>query len=180
MNAHPLVIYLSFYEILKNISTDYFLILSLRHAFQIPLISRIPRVERMPMTIKISDKNWTFVEEIQTLSGQNISNCYQCGACSSGCPLVKFMDHLPATLIRLAMLGQPKILESKTIWVCSTCYTCGVRCPRDIDIAKMAEALRQMVLREKQDHLHLDKVPKDHRKTLPQIALVSSLRKFTG
>jgi len=90
------------------------------------------------------------------------------------------MDFLPATLIRLAMLGQQQVLESKTIWLCSTCYTCGVRCPRDIDIAKMAEALRQMVLRNKQDHLSLDQIPRDHRTKLPQIALISSLRKFTG
>ena len=132
------------------------------------------------MTIKISDKNWTFVEEIQTLSGQEISNCYQCGACSSGCPMTQEMDYLPSTIIRMVQLGMEETLESKTIWTCMTCFNCEVRCPRGIDIANVMEALRQLVLRKKYNHVSLDELTQEELRELPQIAIISNQRKLTA
>jgi len=34
------------------------------------------------------------------------------------------------------------VLLSKTIWLCSSCYTCATRCPRDIDVTGVMDALR--------------------------------------
>ncbi|MCD6263464.1 4Fe-4S dicluster domain-containing protein [Candidatus Bathyarchaeota archaeon] len=121
-----------------------------------------------------------FYEKVRDLSGEEIDLCYQCGICSGSCPMASEMDILPSTLIRLVQLGQTEVLESETIWLCSSCFTCSVRCPRGIDIAKVAEALRQMKLRKDVDYVHLNKIPKDERERLPQIALVSNFRKFTA
>ena len=78
-----------------------------------------------------------------------VSSCYQCRKCSGGCPLTFAMDLLPDRVIRLALLGQEDlVLNSRTIWVCSSCYTCSTRCPNDIDIAKVMDWLRQTALRE--------------------------------
>ncbi len=54
------------------------------------------------------------------------------------------MDYPPSQIIRMVQLGQEQpLLDSKTIWVCLTCYTCSVRCPNDIDIAHVIDVLRQ-------------------------------------
>jgi len=35
------------------------------------------------------------VDKIEELSGQNVFDCYQCGMCSAGCPVVVYMDIMP-------------------------------------------------------------------------------------
>ncbi len=39
-------------------------------------------------------------------------------------------------------------LASRDIWLCAGCETCGTRCPNDVDIAHVMDALRQMAVRE--------------------------------
>jgi heterodisulfide reductase subunit C len=125
-------------------------------------------------------ENASFKAKIEELSGENIDLCFQCGGCSSGCPLTEEMDLLPSTIMRYAQLGIEEALESTTIWVCSTCFNCEVRCPRGIDIANVMEALRQTVLRTKYDRVSLDDLTPEELRELPQIAIVSNLRKLTA
>lgn len=69
--------------------------------------------------------------------------CYQCGKCTGGCPIAPFMDYTPNRLIRFIQLNRIDIaLKSKTIWLCSSCKTCSVRCPKDIDLASIMNRLR--------------------------------------
>ncbi|WP_052316104.1 4Fe-4S dicluster domain-containing protein [Desulfomonile tiedjei] len=64
-----------------------------------------------------------------------INQCYQCGKCSAGCPMAPEMDILPHQLVRLAVLGNhDRIVDSKSIWLCLSCHTCGARCPNGIDV----------------------------------------------
>ncbi|MFH2070158.1 MAG: 4Fe-4S dicluster domain-containing protein [Elusimicrobiota bacterium] len=123
------------------------------------------------------------LEKIQKISGQNLYRCYQCGKCSAGCPVVEEMDILPNQIIRLAQIGRAeKALNSKTIWLCASCYTCDVRCPKGIDISRIMEALRQIILRqrEKNDFVNIEKIPKKLLKQIPQVCLISNFRKTTG
>jgi heterodisulfide reductase subunit C len=86
---------------------------------------------------------------IEELSGQNVSACFQCGKCTSGCPVTFAMDIAPHKLIHLLQLGQiDKVLRSDTIWVCASCETCTTRCPNGIDIAHVMDSLRQLSRRE--------------------------------
>jgi len=117
---------------------------------------------------------------VEEMSGENVFACYQCGACSSGCPLAEEMDRLPNQVVRALQLDDPSLLESDAIWVCASCLACEVRCPKGVDLAKLMEALRQLHLRRSLDRLPLDDVPRDEIRRLPQIALVASLRKKTG
>jgi heterodisulfide reductase subunit C len=122
-----------------------------------------------------------FVTKVQQLSGQNLLACYQCGKCSAGCPVVSQMDILPNQIIRLAQLGlREDLLESKAIWVCASCMTCNVRCPKGINIAEVIEALRQIMLRRREDHVDVKELSADERADVPPIALISNLRKFTS
>ena len=90
------------------------------------------------------------------------------------------MDIPPHEVIRLLQLGQiEEILNENTIWICTSCITCAVRCPKGVDLSKIMEALRQIVLRKNVNHVHPNKVSKEKLQTLPQIALIANFRKFT-
>ena len=117
---------------------------------------------------------------VEELSGENVFACYQCGMCSAGCPLTEEMDRLPSQVIRDLQLDDPTLLESNAMWVCASCLACEVRCPKGVDLAKLMEALRQIVLRRALDNVSLDGMTRDDIRPLPQIALVASLRKKTG
>ena len=121
------------------------------------------------------------VEKVKNISGENVLSCYQCGLCSGSCPLRFAMDLSPTQVIRLIQLGSiEKILSSNTFWICSTCFSCFARCPREINITKIMEALRQIKLRRDQDHIDLRDIPKEELGRIPPIALISNLRKTTA
>ncbi|UCC38512.1 MAG: 4Fe-4S dicluster domain-containing protein [Candidatus Aminicenantes bacterium] len=135
------------------------------------------------MRINLSKKKIKdpFVVKVQELSGQNLLACYQCGKCSAGCPAVSQMDILPNQIIRYAQLGfKEELLESKSIWICASCMTCNSRCPKGINIAEVIEALRQILLRKREDHLKVEKLSEAEKSDVPPIAMVSSMRKFTS
>ena len=96
----------------------------------------------------MTPKENSFLSEIVQASGVNFQACYQCQKCSAGCPVVDAMDLLPNQVLRHIQYGhRERVLGSKTIWICASCYTCSVRCPNDIDIAKIMDTLRHLALR---------------------------------
>jgi heterodisulfide reductase subunit C len=129
---------------------------------------------------KIQLKKGDLEREVSDLSGQNVFGCYQCGTCSAGCPYVDDMDITPDEVLRYIILDRREVLNSKTIWICSACFTCAERCPRDINITKVMESLRQIVLRHKIDHSNVKKISRKEMETIPQIAFVSLFRKNIG
>jgi len=91
----------------------------------------------------------SFAQEVIEGSQSHLERCYQCLACSSGCPVVFAMDYTPNQVIRMAQLGlKDRVLNSSTIWLCASCETCATRCPNDIEIVKVMDILRQIALRE--------------------------------
>lgn len=125
-------------------------------------------------------KKGELVQEVEDLCGENLFSCYQCGTCSAGCPFIEDMDLAPDEVIRYVILDKKEVLNSKTIWLCASCYTCAERCPRDLNLTKIMEALRQIILRKNIDQTDLRKIPKDERETIPQLAFVSLFRKNVG
>ena len=125
-------------------------------------------------------KKGELLQEVEDLCGEKLYGCYQCGTCSAGCPYVDEMDLSPDEVIRYIILDRKEVLNSKTIWLCSACFTCAERCPRDINITKIMEALRQIILRKKIDRTSLKKISKDEKETIPQMAFVSLFRKNIG
>jgi heterodisulfide reductase subunit C len=95
--------------------------------------------------------------------------------------MAEAMDLLPNQVIRLMQLGlREEIDKANTIWLCASCTTCGVRCPRGVDLSRVMEALRALALRHKTDYVDLKDIPKETIADLPQIAMVSSFRKHTS
>lgn len=122
-----------------------------------------------------------FVAKVEEISGQNLLACYQCGKCSAGCPAISEMDILPNQIIRFAQLGlKDELLQSKSIWICASCLTCNARCPKGINIAEVIEAIRQILLRKREDHLKINKLSDAEKENFPPIAIISSMRKFTS
>ncbi len=75
--------------------------------------------------------------------GIDLTDCYQCGKCTAGCPMAHAMDYSPRKIIRMLQLGlAEQALKSNTIWVCASCEVCATRCPRDIEIVKIMDILR--------------------------------------
>jgi len=76
-------------------------------------------------------------------SGQNVNLCYQCMKCAAGCPISYEMDYRPAELIHAIRLGMDDVvLNSKTMWLCASCETCTTRCPQEVDVAKVMDAVK--------------------------------------
>ncbi|MBL7166273.1 MAG: 4Fe-4S dicluster domain-containing protein [Dehalococcoidales bacterium] len=122
-----------------------------------------------------------FCARVSELSGQDLNLCYQCGKCSAGCPMSFAMDLLPNQVMRLVQLGLAEdIAGCRTIWLCASCLACTVRCPKGVDIARVMEALRLLSLRKNIDFVSPSQMGQEAIAELPQIALVSGFRKFTG
>jgi len=55
------------------------------------------------------------------------------------------MDYSPRQLMRMIQLGlNDDVLRSKTFWLCTTCYSCTVRCPRGISITETFQTLKRL------------------------------------
>ncbi len=87
--------------------------------------------------------------DVQRRSGATPMRCYQCAKCSAGCPVAGRGDLRPNELVRLVQLDQREtVLGSRFIWECTSCHTCITRCPQQVDICAMNDALRALSLRE--------------------------------
>ncbi len=91
-----------------------------------------------------------FLDEIYSLpGGHEIKKCIQCGTCSGSCPTSFVMDHAPRKIFSLIRAGfRDEVLDSNTIWFCSSCYSCAVRCPKEIKITDVMYALKRLAIKE--------------------------------
>jgi quinone-modifying oxidoreductase subunit QmoC len=83
------------------------------------------------------------------IGGERIRNCIQCGLCSASCPLSPYMDFTPRRLIHMAREGFKRdVLGSFTIWLCTSCYSCTVECPRRIRVTDVMYALKRRAIED--------------------------------
>ena len=91
----------------------------------------------------------SFSSLVEEKSGQRLAVCYQCGKCTAGCPSAFAMDYPPHQIIRGVQLGmRDVVLSSRTIWLCAACETCTTRCPQEVDLAGVMDALRTIAYAE--------------------------------
>ncbi|HYL82479.1 MAG TPA: 4Fe-4S dicluster domain-containing protein [Candidatus Acidoferrum sp.] len=92
-----------------------------------------------------SDLDPHFGEKIAKLArGEKLFSCIQCGTCSATCPVSHYMDYTPRRVIAMVREGfRYEVLNSQTIWLCASCYSCTVECPREIKITDVMYALKQ-------------------------------------
>jgi len=82
--------------------------------------------------------------------GKNILQCFQCGTCTSDCPVSRFSEkYRPRYIIRMVQLGlKEKVLNSDFLWLCASCFTCTDRCPQGVEVASVIRALKNMAAME--------------------------------
>ena len=135
----------------------------------------------MSVVVSSAKLHSEFVRKVAEISGQNLGLCYQCGTCSGSCPMSFAMNLLPRQIMRLVQLGlEEQIADSNTIWLCASCLTCTVHCPKGVDISRVMEALRLITLRKNIDFVEPSEIPPETIAEFPQIALVSGFRKHTS
>ncbi|MGD9116209.1 MAG: 4Fe-4S dicluster domain-containing protein [Dehalococcoidia bacterium] len=90
-----------------------------------------------------------FLNEVCSIpGGEAINSCIQCGVCTGSCPTANQWDYPPRRVIAMVRAGlRDELLSSNSMWFCVSCYTCTVRCPRDIKPADIMHALEIISLR---------------------------------
>lgn len=89
-----------------------------------------------------------FLAEIDRIPGAaRLNECIQCGTCTASCPVSFAMDLTPRQVIGMFRAGAiEELLESRTIWVCASCYQCTMRCPADIQITDLLYAFKRIAI----------------------------------
>ncbi|MBM3567236.1 MAG: heterodisulfide reductase [Alphaproteobacteria bacterium] len=81
--------------------------------------------------------------------GDKVAMCMQCGMCSGSCPIGTAMDHGPRKLFMMIRAGMKEaVLTSNTIWNCTQCYNCVVRCPRKVPVTAILQSLATVAVKE--------------------------------
>jgi heterodisulfide reductase subunit C len=97
--------------------------------------------------IKASEIDPKFKYELLKMHGsEKILKCFQCGTCTSDCPVARYSDtYRPRQIIHMAQLGlRDRVLNSDTLWLCAACFTCTDRCPQDVEVASVIRVLRNL------------------------------------
>jgi len=90
-----------------------------------------------------------FAQLVKGLQDVDVNLCLQCRKCTSGCPMADIMDLTPTQLVHAIRLGlKDLVLESNTYWMCVNCGACVTRCPHEINIFKVMDALASIAIKE--------------------------------
>ena len=119
-------------------------------------------------------------EQILRMSGVNVLKCMRCGKCSGTCPSYEEMEYHPHQFVYMVETGDIEaLMKSPSVYQCLSCFACVERCPRNVEPAKLIEAVRLAVIRKQgENHLHAEQIPAMLDDELPQQAIVSAFRKY--
>lgn len=120
-------------------------------------------------------------QQLLRMSGVNPLKCMRCGKCSATCPSYDEMEYHPHQFVYMVETGDIEALkQSESIYKCLSCFACVDRCPRGVEPAKLIEALRLSVIREKgANRLTANDIPERIDDEMPQQAIVSAMRKYS-
>jgi len=114
-------------------------------------VPKLENVKKVVRRIKFeSELDHDFGEYIAGKAhGQKLLTCIQCGTCSATCPLSHYMDFTPRRIIAMTREGfKEEVLNSLTIWLCASCYSCYVECPKEIRITDIMYALKREAIQK--------------------------------
>jgi quinone-modifying oxidoreductase subunit QmoC len=85
-----------------------------------------------------------FLREVEERveDGDWVKMCMQCGVCAGSCPLGNAWQHTPQKIFMMIRAGKrEEVLTSDSMWMCTSCYNCIVRCPRKLPITHIMHGL---------------------------------------
>ena len=101
------------------------------------------------MSTATAAKDVEFKQEVLRLAGPEMLTCIQCGTCSASCPTAHLMNPSIRKLVKLCLEGRKEeALHNETLWLCTSCLLCTVRCPRGIRPKAVVSALKDIAERE--------------------------------
>ena len=104
----------------------------------------VPVLEYQPKSLK------PFLDYVVEQSDQKLTMCYQCRRCAAGCPVSDETSITPDRLIRMVLLGDKDgALDNQLVWRCVSCYTCGTRCPNNIQTSRITSVLKNIAKEKK-------------------------------
>ena len=128
-------------------------------------------------------ENKNLQEQIIRSSGVNPRKCMRCCKCSATCPSYDEMEFHPHQFVYMVETGNIEpLMNSQSLYRCLSCFACVDRCPRNVEPAKLVEAVRLAVIRQQgQNHLKPEEIPAlvAEDSEIPQQLLVSAFRKYS-
>jgi len=85
-----------------------------------------------------------FLKEVEANveEGHMVKMCMQCGVCAGSCPLGNAWEHSPQKIFMMIRAGKrDEVLGSDSMFMCTSCYNCIVRCPRQLPITHIMHGL---------------------------------------
>ena len=85
-----------------------------------------------------------FLKEVEATveEGHWVKMCMQCGVCAGSCPFGPHWEHSPQKIFMMIRAGKrEEVLKSDAMWMCTSCYNCMVRCPRQLPITHIMHGL---------------------------------------
>ncbi len=86
----------------------------------------------------------SFLREIEDRveEGEWVKMCMQCGVCAGSCPFGPDWEHSPQKIFMMIRAGKREaVLTSDSMWMCTSCYNCVVRCPRKLPITQIMHGI---------------------------------------
>ena len=120
-------------------------------------------------------------DEVVRISGVDPKKCMRCGKCTATCPSFDEMEYHPHQFVYMVESGDiDPLLNSESLYKCLSCFACVDRCPRGVEPAKLVEAVKLSVIRQKESNrLKADDIAKYLDSDMPQQAIVSAFRKYS-
>jgi heterodisulfide reductase subunit C len=110
-----------------------------------------------------SDRSPEFTKVVEEISRTIPHMCYQCGTCTASCPSAPRSTYRIRKFVRRVVMGlENEALTDPDLWLCTTCYSCTDRCPRDIAPTDVIMAMRNLAFKR-------DIIPVNFLKTVQAI-----------
>jgi len=96
-----------------------------------------------PQVFNPAEKDDEIISALKKV-GYDPNSCMQCGICTSSCLSGRWTAMRTRNIMSRAALGDASILSDPDIWLCTTCYACFDRCPRDLKVTDVIIELRNI------------------------------------
>ncbi|MBW9221244.1 CoB--CoM heterodisulfide reductase subunit C [Methanothermococcus sp. SCGC AD-155-M21] len=87
----------------------------------------------------------------------SFQRCYQCGTCTGTCPSGRITPFKTRKLMKKILCGMD-VFHEEDMWMCTTCYECYEKCPRNVKITDVIKAARNVACK-------MGAISEPHRKT---------------
>lgn len=94
----------------------------------------------------ITEYDLSVLDELTAIPGaESLAYCYQCGKCTTACPVDAVGDFSPRKIFRKTQLGT-NLLKTADLWLCTTCKNCLRVCPKEVNMIDIMPALREQAV----------------------------------